>query len=206
MSPTELIRSARSGEPAPSGLRILGPRAEETHAELHGPSGMLRLELVPSPYRLARTRGSDLNAELRADPIAGGRRLDELCQMVQRAIEGSGDGMVYVLSGASPAECSPMQYGGHYLERDRDLLLSAVRDRFVVLGIADGEGAYLDCLSDLPADVFAWDPVATGQTVAEARAFRPRGWLATPDGIEADVAWTKFASLASWQVGGLLHA
>jgi hypothetical protein len=64
-----------------------------------------------------------------------------------------------------------MQYGGHYLERDRELLQSAA-DTFTVLFIAGQEELYIDFVSDLPASVFAWDRDLTQVSASEVRTSR----------------------------------
>lgn len=58
--------------------------------------------------------------------------------------------VMYLVAEANPAKTSPMQYGGLFLDRDRDLL-SALADggRKVVLGVL-GADSFIDFLSDLP--------------------------------------------------------
>ena len=80
-----------------------------------------------------------------------------------------GDGVFYRLSGANPISCTPMWYGGYYLEADRAILASARNDQVVVMYVEGDEGTYLDCVSDLPADVIAWNHEETGVSDAEMR-------------------------------------
>ncbi len=137
---------------------------------------------ILSPFALAQSEGIDLNEVLRNDPASS--LLEEYVGRVRAnieiALECGNDGIIYVLSGAEPKFCSPMQYGGHYLEHDR-ALLDEVRDaRLNVLVIVGGEGTYIDFVSDLPAHVFAWDVAATQFTVEELRKLRS-GALATSE-------------------------
>jgi hypothetical protein len=78
-----------------------------------------------------------------------------------------------------------MQYGGLFLERDRELLEFAKSKGEVWLYIDAGPGAYLDFVSDLPADVFAWDAIQTGFSLEEMRKLRP-GKLCTNE-VGADL-------------------
>ncbi len=86
--------------------------------------------------------------------------------------------MLYRLHGAHPSHTSPMQYGGYYLERDREILEEITDARFNLLFIVGSEGTYIDFVSDLPAHVFAWDERASGVTLEEVRQMRT-GALAT---------------------------
>jgi len=149
------------------------------------------LAFVTNPYGQAEASGEDLNALWRNDPAAGAARTSELANATKAAIANAKsagvDGFVYALSGAEPGRCTPMQYGGQYLEVDREILCS-IQDSLVVVLIEGGEGAYLDFVSDLPAQVFAWDSAATGFSVSEIRALRP-GALAAPD-ADADILFS----------------
>lgn len=137
---------------------------------------------VLNPFGLALSEGINLNEELRRDPSA--RALEHYTETVKRNIAAARGGVFYVLVGASPDHSTPMQYGGHFLELDREIL--AIADLpFRVVYIAGGEGTFLDFVSDLPAEVFAWDSEATGVTAKEMRAMRS-GALASRD-AEADV-------------------
>ena len=110
---------------------------------------------------------------------------NEVRASIERAIEHGADGILYQLYGAEPGHCSPMQYGGHFLDRDRELLGEITDATANVLFVVGGEGTYLDFLSDLPAHVFAWDSLSTGVSVADIRAMR-NGALATQS-PEADI-------------------
>lgn len=128
---------------------------------------------VRNPFGQAREQGLDLNALYREDPVAGAAKVAELAEGIRA--EGP---TVYVLEGAEPTLCSPMQYGGQYLETDRETLLRLCDKVTVVLRIKAGTDAYLDFVSDLPAHVFAWDAHSTGFSLGQMRALR-QGPLAT---------------------------
>jgi len=65
-----------------------------------------------------------------------------------------------------------MQYGGNYLERDRELLQSAREAQLTVLFVAGQDELYIDFVSDLPASVFAWDRDLSKISASEVRASR----------------------------------
>lgn len=110
---------------------------------------------VPNPY----SRSTGLNELLQENPDDGNARLQELVEETKRDIEAAlaagADGIFYVLKGAAPEECTPMQYGGFYLERDRELLSSVEGTHLIVVSVEGGADAYVDFVSDLPTDVFA---------------------------------------------------
>lgn len=105
---------------------------------------------VLNPYGRALSDGVDLNSLLKSDPIAGGTALDALCEETRAEL--SNGPTVYRLVGASPEHCTPMQYGGYYLERDRELLASAPGPVEVVV---EGEAPYMDFVSDLPCSTIS---------------------------------------------------
>lgn len=133
-------------------------------------------------------------------------------QEIDFALKSGVDGIFYRLQGAEPKYTTPMQYGGHFLEVDRALLrrLQIPDSRFRIAGEAEeieggdresfnekrkptvaflfvesGAETYIDCLTDLPADVFAWDRDTLGATIVEMRLLR-QGVLATKD-EQADI-------------------
>jgi len=73
-----------------------------------------------------------------------------------------------------------MQYGGFYLERDRELLSSVPAVVTRVLLVPGGEDVFLDFVSDLPAEVFAWDSRASGFSSEYVRGMR-QGLQASED-------------------------
>lgn len=145
---------------------------------------------VLSPYGQALRAGDDLNELLTRDPEAGAARLDLWVQGVklqmEDALASGADGIFYRIVGADPTHCSPMQYGGLYLERDRELLANVSHAPVNVIYVDAGEEAYLDFLSDLPASIFAWSENRTSIPLSAVREMRP-GLLAT-EGEDADVA------------------
>jgi len=93
-------------------------------------------------------------------------------QTIAWAISEGADGIFYRLHGATAAESTPMQYGGNFLERDRELLDEVKGARMNVLYVVGGEGLYLDFVSDLPAHVFAWDSAGSGFDSKYVRSIR----------------------------------
>ncbi len=146
--------------------------------------GPMVLAEVSNPFGLALGKGIDLNKALKDDPSVGSVLLDGLVEEVRASIrmslESGADGIFYRLHGASPRHCTPMQYGGHYLERDREILGEAQGAELNVLFIAGAEDLYIDFVSDLPAHVFAWDFDLTGLHASEVRISRD-GALASSD-------------------------
>jgi hypothetical protein len=138
--------------------------------------GRLKLLEVVNPFGLALQRGIDLNQRLSEDPESGNRLLEELIAVVRsqiRTAEVSGaDGILYRLHGANPKHCSPMQYGGFYLERDRELLETASWAPFNLLFVVGDEETYLDFVSDLPASAIGWDVARSGFSIAQMRELR----------------------------------
>jgi len=148
-----------------------------------GDNRMLLVD-VANPFGLALETGVDINQMLKDDPSSGGEVLDSLVAAVREQIvaglDGGADGIFYRLHGANPRHCSPMQYGGHFLERDRELLCEASDASLNVLFVAGGEELYIDFVSDLPTHVFAWDSELSGLTAGAVRTSR-RGALASSD-------------------------
>lgn len=137
---------------------------------------------VLNPFARARRQGIDIVAELDKDPIKGGELLDRLVEETRKEIEAAHSGVFYRLEGASPASTTPMQYGGYFLERDRELLSAAHPPRIAfVAGTAD---VYFDFVGDLPAEYFGYD-IACGTPVNEVRAIRGGEILA--DSPDADL-------------------
>jgi hypothetical protein len=91
-------------------------------------------------------------------------------------------GVFYEIGGADATQCTPMQYGGLYLERDREFL-EALKGTGAHIVYVGGAEPYLDFVSDLPADAFAWDAVASGIAVSDVRPMR-----AGPLAAESDAA------------------
>ena len=141
---------------------------------------------VANPFGQALARDFDLNAALVADPDAPA--LEEMVEAtrtdLRNALDAGADGVFYVLHGARGKWCSPMQYGGWYLERDRELLQEIADARLNVLFVVGEDDTYLDFVSDLPAHVFAWDANATTQDSAAVRTMRAGAQASADDRSE----------------------
>jgi len=134
---------------------------ESLPEEVSEEPGELTLVEITNPFGLAMQRGVDLNRELKDDPRSGNCLLGDFCDEAQRdidlAMEIGADGIIYRLYGARAQHCTPMQYGGYYLERDRELLDKVSDAVLNILFVVGEEDVYLDFVSDLPANVFGWD-------------------------------------------------
>lgn len=160
-------------------------------ASLQPDSERIVLGIVRNPFGRALEKGLDLNALHRESPEEGDAATQQLVSETRAEMEqvlaAGADGVLYLVHGAHPAHCSPMQFGGFYLEVDRELLQgvaeAAVNAAFIV---GDAE-TYLDFVSDLPASFLIWDDATTGFSVAQMRALRSGPLGATsPD---ADLVW-----------------
>jgi hypothetical protein len=156
---------------------------------------------VLNPLGRAIRHGFDLNELLHADPEAGARELDRLCDEVRaecdKAAADGADGICYRLIGAEPEFTTPMQYGGYYLERDRELLEETKDATFNLLWVDAGEEAYLDFVSDIAAHAFAWDIDKTDVSVVQMREMR-RGALAADDPTADFVFAPTFEAVKPW--------
>ncbi len=166
---------------------ILVPTDRVINAKSAHPENTI-LAIVPSPLTLAMRQNLDIFTELQADPTQGNELLDKLCLAVQiqmnDAIGVGADGICYIIDGAYPAVATPMQYGGFFLERDRELLTSINHASFNLLLIAGSEEPYIDFVSDLPAHAFAWD-IGSGWTPEKVKELRPSALAANHP--EADI-------------------
>jgi len=119
------------------------------------------LARVLSPLGRALRTDERIVAMLHENIVAGGERLRELVGEARAematALEAGADGVFYELDGAYPAMTTPMEYGGHFLEADRQLLDEVHGARFNVLYVCGEQEPYIDFVSDLPAHAFAWD-------------------------------------------------
>jgi hypothetical protein len=141
---------------------------------------------VLNPFGLAQSRGTNPNSVLEDDPATGDKLLQglaaEVKHLVDAGIAAGVDGFLYRLHGANPAHSTPMQYGGHFLEVDREILASfdglPIRAVFVV----GGEGTFLDFVSDLPAELFGWDVEKSETNPNQVRQYRSGALMAaSPD-------------------------
>lgn len=138
---------------------------------------------VVNPFGQALAKGIDLNSALDADPSKGDAILQSLRQEVidqgLQALERGADGIFYVLLGARGSFCTPMQYGGHYLEVDREILEAWSDARLNVVFVAGNDDVYIDFVSDLPAHLFAWDVEASTFDAAYVRTLRSGAQLSS---------------------------
>jgi len=157
------------------------------HAIDANPSSAV-LATVLSPLGRALERELHIVNELHGDVDKGNELLnqlvDETRDEMHASLEHGADGVFYVLDGAHPGVTTPMEYGGHFLEIDRQLMSGVIDARFNVLYVRGESEPYIDFVSDLPAHAFAWDP-RCGVTVAQVREMRP-GALASV-GTDADI-------------------
>lgn len=172
-----------------SDARVVAP--DEVAASLPSEDVAVLAEVV-NPFGLSLARELHLNDLLDDDPAQGAEVLDGLVQetrdTIAAALAAGADGILYRLHGASPRHCSPMQYGGHYLERDREILSEIADARLNLLFVVADEEPYLDFVSDLPAHFFGWDDRTSGVSSTEGRAIR--GGAVATYGPEGDVLLT----------------
>lgn len=146
-------------------------------ADQTAPSGdELKLAQIPSPFLRCLEQGTNLNEQMHSDPTGAGKRLDdvvdELRGWIRSSLAAGADGVFYIVTGACSEHCSPMEYGGFYLERDRELLSEASSAPFNVLFVAGEGDVYFDFICDLPAHVMAWDSARTGFSSQQMRQIR----------------------------------
>ncbi len=138
--------------------------------------GDVALVEITNPFGLALQKEINLNKALKEDPKAGNRLLGELIDEAKRdielAFEIGADGILYRLYGARARHCTPMEYGGLYLEKDRELLESVKDSLFNVIFVVGQEDVYLDFVSDLPAHAFGWDSDDSKIPASEVRKMR----------------------------------
>lgn len=144
---------------------------------------------VPNAFARAGNEIVELLRLSEQDPGRADERLSGFAEQALSQIEAAkregADGVFYVLSGADPSRSTPMQYGGLFLELDREALSKACEMGMCFLYLDAARGAYLDFVADLPASVFGWDRARTGVEVAAVREVRPGALFA--DDPEADI-------------------
>lgn len=149
---------------------------DETMPEQIEAGDSLALVEVANPFGLAMQKDIDLNKVLKDDPRQGNEILGELVGEVKRdielAYEVGADGILYRLYGARSSHCTPMQYGGYYLERDREILELADGGHVNLVFVVGEDDVYLDFVTDLPAKMFGWDSKSSGITAADVRQMR----------------------------------
>lgn len=147
--------------------------------------------LNPFGRVLADGRVSELLELCHSHPEAGAEILAGYVESVRsqmKAVQAEGHfGVLYVLVGAEPHLTSPMEYGGLFLEWDRELLSEANGNQFVALYVQGGTETYFDFVSDLEADLFIWNKDLSQVSVDAMKQMR-FGALACDDPT-ADVLW-----------------
>lgn len=147
------------------------------------PGQAVLVEIV-SPFGRATREGINLTEILTDQPEAGAHELAGWASRVgldmQQALKEGASGIFYRLDGAYPAANTPMQYGGLFLETDRELLKQIPAEALTLLYVEGESDPYLDFVSDLPADLFGWDAPRTGIEAAEVLNMR-EGALAAED-------------------------
>ncbi|HWA83743.1 MAG TPA: hypothetical protein VG820_09935 [Fimbriimonadaceae bacterium] len=172
-----LIAAARGGEVDRKPL-ICWPKPCPESDAVVGQVNPAQISLCPvvNPFGQALRSGAEVWDVLAEDPRRGEKMLDELVgktrSEIRAAFEHGADGVLYLLYGARGLHTTPMEYGGHYLERDRELLTEIEDATFNLIFVVGEDDAYLDFVSDLPAHAFGWDAVATQTTPAQLREMR----------------------------------
>lgn len=141
-----------------------------------GSPDALKLVRVNLPLAKAIELGEDLTALFSDSPESGEKRLAELTTQTKseadKALEAGADGICFILDGACPAVTSPMEYGGHYLENDREIIAGYEEARFNLVYVKSEEEPFLDFVSDLPAHALGWNVQSSGVKPGELRIHR----------------------------------
>lgn len=161
--------------------------------------------LVRVTCPLGRTieSGEKLIGQLHENPSDGEARLSEIRDMVRTEIDealGKGaDGVFYVVDGASGEFSTPMEYGGHFLEVDREVLNEYSGARLNAVYV-EGVEPYLEFVADLPAHLFGWDITRSERDLNFVRAIRDGAIFASTP--EADIYYSADLTLNASVVGG----
>lgn len=156
---------------------LIVSRLEEVSiARAHHPEAAVLLA-VPNAFARTGSESEELLRLSEQDPARADQLLtsysERTLSQIEAAAQVDADGIFYGLAGAEPSKSTPMQYGGLFLELDREALARACEIGLCFLYIEGAGGAYLDFVADLPANAFGWDRAATGAEVAEVRKLRP---------------------------------
>ncbi|MBI5705964.1 MAG: hypothetical protein HZC36_03120 [Armatimonadetes bacterium] len=144
------------------------------------------VRVVVNPFGKALASGIDLNVRVEDPSDTTLASLFEATrQELAEAIVDDTRAVLYVLFGAAEQWCTPMQFGGHYLEVERELLAPTFQKVPVLLWIVGEEGTYLDFVADLPTCFIGWDIQATGFPISAMRAVRSGAIFA--QGNEAEI-------------------
>lgn len=152
------------------------------------PSGEVQPGLwaeVMNPFGRALVAGIDLNAQMDESPERGSVTLADLTNQTEADLAakiGAGaTGIVYRLVGACPEHCTPMQFGGLYLEGERAILSDVTVPTLVYI---EGADVYFEFVSDLPATYMGWDVTQNALSLDEARTYRQGAFALAIDGAE----------------------
>jgi hypothetical protein len=164
---------------------------------------------IQNPFGLAIRAGVNLNQLHDQSPDLGAEELAQFSQQVlsqcRTALDRGADGIFYVLQGARGAYCTPMQYGGLYLENDREILQEFADANLNVIFVVGNDDLYIDFVSDLPAHVFAWDSEASTFDAAYVRTLR-NGALASADLTSEILLTTGVTSVADFLIQEPIYA
>lgn len=190
-------------------VRAVNVGYEGPRPTIEWPGGTTLAE-VSNPFGLAQASGANLSKLLSDDPHGGDIALEFWVQVVREAIDKAFDegaqGILYRLHGACAKWNTPMQYGGYYLERDREILSEAMSRGFTALFVVGGEDTFLDVVSDLPAHAIGWDVGETGYSVAAMKEMRQGATFTTePESEIALVPSTDGHTIADYLEGELAH-
>ncbi|MBL8087873.1 MAG: hypothetical protein JNM85_07365 [Chthonomonas sp.] len=165
---------------------------EIAHARSTHPDQLLLVEIY-NPYGRAIRSGCDINAVLEESPSKGdavlAQHVAEAEEDIREALANGADGIFYRLDGAYAGACTPMQYGGHFLELDRALLDGVPAGSVRLLHIMGETEIFLDFVADLPAEFVNWDQAHQTVSLATARALC-KGKLAL-DHVDADLFFAR---------------
>ena len=143
---------SQSERVATSDVVVVKPNEVAEALERH-PEHRVLAEVL-SPFSRAIEFAVPLSRMLREHPEDGqaelGRLTDVARSDIETAILAGAHGIFYILRGADPSHSTPMEYGGLYLQKDRQLLDEVADAPCNVLYVDSGQEAYLDFLADLP--------------------------------------------------------
>jgi hypothetical protein len=129
-----------------------------------------------NPFGIAKANGVLLNSAFAKDVAEGdallGRFTAECRATIESGLAAGADGVFFVVHGARGSESTPMEFGGHYLEVDREILADYQDASLNIVYVVGNDDLYLDFVSDLPAHVFAWDSEASTFDSAYVRTLR----------------------------------
>lgn len=160
-----------------------------------GEAGVRILAEVKSPF--ARLEG--IYETLEANPQTGDALISEAVASTKtdltKAVSSGVDGIFYVLAGANPTDSTPMQYGGHFLEVDRDLLTVASESLPTAIYL-QGADVYFDFVCDLPGDAMGWNASKNEIDLQSAKAICSKPFFtqeshADIEFVPAQPAWAK---------------